>query len=122
DVEQHQVEAAVAHRRERRLAIVREVDPAVTEADQAPPEGVAVVLVVVDDEQSRVRGIHARPLASAGSPAASAAILPCSRAKSTGLVSKSSQPAAIARSRSPVMAWADSASTGMCRVCGMAFR
>jgi hypothetical protein len=51
-----------------------------------------------------------------------ASILVSSRLNSTGLVSKSSQPASIALSRSPDMAWAVNAITGMDRVSGAAFR
>src|SRR5215813_12400013 len=50
----------------------------------------------------------------------SASIFSTSRPKSTGLVSKSSQPAPMAFSRSPAMAWAVSAITGMARVSGAA--
>src|SRR5207237_6612797 len=46
----------------------------------------------------------------------SASIFSISRARSTGLVSKSSQPAAMAFSRSPDMACAVTAVTGMPRV------
>src|SRR6185369_2118547 len=48
----------------------------------------------------------------------SASIFSSSRARSTGLVSKSSQPAAIAFSRSPDIACAVSAITGIARVSG----
>src|SRR5262249_36901930 len=50
----------------------------------------------------------------------SASIFSTSRAKSTGLVSKSSQPAPRAFSRSPDIACAVSAITGMARVSGAA--
>src|SRR4029079_7143665 len=49
-----------------------------------------------------------------------ASILSSSRGRSTGLVSKSSQPAARAFSRSPDIAWAVSAMTGIARVSGAA--
>ena len=53
-------------------------------------------------------------------PGASAWILASRRGSSTGLVSKSSQPAASAFSLSPVIALAVSAITGMCFVSGAA--
>src|SRR5262245_44411506 len=63
------------------------------------------------------RRVDAHALAARPS---SASIFSTSRAKSTGLVSKSSQPAPMAFSRSPAMACAVSAITGMARVSGAA--
>src|SRR6476646_5519166 len=74
-------------------------------------ERIAVVLVVVDDEQRCDGRIHA-----AVPFGARARIFSSRRGISTGLVSKSSQPAAMALSRSPVIALAVSAITGMCFV------
>src|SRR5437773_2931126 len=64
-----------------------------------------------------------RPLAAHGDACfcKSVLILPSSREISTGLVSKSSQPTAIHFSRSPLMAWAVSAITGIDFVSGAIF-
>ena len=59
-------------------------------------------------------------LTSALPAGASARILPSSRGSSTGLVSKSSQPAASAFSLSPLMAFAVRAMIGMRLVAGSA--
>src|SRR5207302_3409956 len=62
-----------------------------------------------------------RARAHDGPPGRSAAIFSRSRGRSTGLVSKSSQPASKARTRSPAMAWAVSAGPGLPLVPGAAF-
>src|SRR2546428_5466722 len=69
------------------------------------------------------RGDRRRSLAAHGDACfcKSVSILPSSREISTGLVSKSSQPAAIHFSRSPLMACAVSAITGIDFVSGAIF-
>src|SRR4029077_4214042 len=75
----------------------------------------SIIINVVDYEQRRVAIVH-----DALPAGARARILPSSRGSSTGLGSKSSQPAAIAFSLSPLRAFAVRATTGMCLVAGSA--
>ena len=82
-------------------------------ARQASCKRVAIVVVVIDDEQGRTIGAHEPAL----SP--SSLIFARRRGNSTGFVSKSSQPADSAFSRSPAMACAVRAITGICRVSGV---
>src|SRR5690606_33552021 len=76
----------------------------------------------VDEGGQRVQVGHrgGAEFVHAVSPPASASILPTRRAMSTGLVSKSSQPAARHLSRSAAIACAVSAITGMAAVAGSA--
>src|SRR5690606_1681307 len=64
---------------------------------------------------------HGREPAHGWRPLSSVSIFPSNRCRSTGLVSKSSHPAASARSRSAVIACAVSAITGIERVRSSAF-
>src|SRR5687767_6726173 len=121
DVEKHEVERLSIDLRERLGAVGGNRDE-VALLTEPPGERVSIVVVVVDDQQ---RALSCHWLASprrrgreGGTVelASSEAILSISGSKRTGLVSKSSPPAARARSRSLVMAWALSTMMGMCCV------
>jgi hypothetical protein len=83
---------------------------------QATGKDVSIVIVVVDHEQRAVPRRHGRAAFASSDP-----ILSTSDSKRTGFVSKSSPPAASARSRSLVIAWALSTMMGICRVDASAF-
>src|SRR6185369_749646 len=112
-IEEDEIEWRGAHRLERRAAIGGGRNLGLNEALQAAIEREDVILDVVDDEDARPRVGHQGVLA-----AAKRAIFSRSRARSTGLVSKSSQPASSAFSRSPLSACAESAMIGIAPVSG----
>src|SRR6266545_6407572 len=95
----------------------RAVRPGVLEQELRVPDDViqrGAELVAEMSEGAGPRG-HGPAL-----PLRRPSIFASRRSRSTGLVSKSSQPAPMAFSRSPDMAWAVSAITGMPRVSGAA--
>jgi hypothetical protein len=100
-VEQHGVDAVRVDQLERARPALGGEDR-VALARQAARERVAVHLLVVDEEQRGVHRVHEGPFAAWRSR--SAAIRRSRASKSIGFVSKSSQPAAVAFSRSPTIA------------------
>src|SRR3984893_5332327 len=111
DVQQDEMERLCLQLVQGLSPVLRHCEVLVAFTVEAARQRISVVLIVVDDQQSGVGGGHdTRPFPT------SAWIFSIKRAISTGLVSNSSQPAASASSRSPVMAWAVSAMTGICRV------
>ena len=114
DVEQDEIERRCRRERERLGAVRRDGDVE-SSLPQTAGQRVAVGLVVVDDEQRAARSRRRSSLAS------SVSILVKSCSNRTGLVSKSSPPAASAISRSLIIACALRTMSGMCRVAASAF-
>src|SRR5262249_3031037 len=109
DVEQHEIEPPGVEQVQSLTGVGGRGDVEIALACQPSAQRESIVLDIVDDEQRGFGVAHDDPC----SGGTSARILPMSRSSSTGLVSKSSQPAASAFSRSPAIAFAVSAITGM---------
>src|SRR5690606_12746834 len=117
DVEEHEIERPRGDALKRLASVGRLLEVAVTLAPQPAAERVAVVGIVVDDQDGGIG--HAQGRDPSGS---SAWILARRLGILTGLASYSSQPASSAFSRSPGMAWAERAMIGMVRVSSAALR
>ncbi len=99
DVEQDKIERLRDQALECLTSIIRRREVLIALAAETSCQRVTIVLIVVDDKQRGFRIRHFDlPLARALS------IFLISRSSSIGLLSKSSQPAANAFSRSPVIA------------------
>src|SRR5262249_30052037 len=115
DVEQHEIKRSGMEQLQGLPTVGSGGDVEIALPREPPAERESIVLDVVNNEQRGVAVAHGPCPAGV-----SARILPSSRGSSTGLVSRSPPPAGSAFSRSPAMAFAVSAITGMCWVAGSA--